>query len=89
LRIVTRAKAPESVEEYLRVRNGLFFLLRAAVCCLVFAGCGNPAGHYPVSGRVLYNGEPASGAVVDISKPLLHAEVLPQSNSLPPFENGG
>jgi hypothetical protein len=192
LRSVTRAKAPGSVEENLRVRNGLFLLLRAAVCCLVFAGCGYSAGYYPVSGRVLYKGEPASGAVVyfhqegrssanqegrpsvvatgtipvgtadsdgnfrlacdgvgdgcppgkyvvlvewrgkadsqvvepkpspvkgkgkaktpeytvnkqmarqgvdrlkgryfDISKPLIHAEVLPQSNSLPPFEIGG
>jgi hypothetical protein len=173
------------------VRNGLFLLLRAAVCCLAFAGCGNTAGYYPVSGRVVYKGEPASGAVVyfhqeggssanqegrpsvapgtipvgiadsdgnfrlacdgvgdgcppgkyavlvewkgkadsqvvepkpaptkrkgkattpeytinkqlarqgvdrlkgryfDISKPLLHAEVLPQSNNLPPFELGG
>jgi hypothetical protein len=165
------------------VRNKPFLLPRAAVCCLAFAGCGNPPGHYTVNGRVLYNGEPASGAVVyfhqegpsattmrtppmgiadddgkfhltcdgvgdgcppgkyavlvewrgkaegpvaepkpvpakgkskaktqeftvnkqmarqgidrlkgryfDISKPLLHAEVLPQSNNLPPFEIGG
>jgi hypothetical protein len=27
-------------------------------------GCGNPAGLFPVSGKVLYKGEPASGAVV-------------------------
>ena len=27
-------------------------------------GCGNSAGLYPVSGKVLYNGEPASGEVV-------------------------
>jgi hypothetical protein len=29
------------------------------------------------------------GRYFDISKPLLHAEVLPQSNTLPPFELGG
>jgi hypothetical protein len=28
------------------------------------SGCGNPAGHFPVSGKVLYKGQPASGAVV-------------------------
>jgi hypothetical protein len=27
-------------------------------------GCGNPAGLVPVSGKVLYRGEPAAGAVV-------------------------
>jgi hypothetical protein len=27
-------------------------------------GCGNPAGLVPVSGKVLYHGEPAAGAVV-------------------------
>jgi hypothetical protein len=164
------------------VRSGLFLLPTVAVCCLAFAGCGNPPGHYPVYGRVLYKGAPAAGAVVyfhqegpsatametlpvgiadddgnfhltrdgigdgcppgkyavllewkgkaedavaepklvpvkgkskaktkafavnkrmaregidrlkgryfDSSKPLLHAEVLPQSNSLPPFEIG-
>jgi hypothetical protein len=136
-------------------------------------GCGNPAGLYSVSGKVLHHGEPAAGAVVyfhqdgpsasalqtipfgiveddgsfyltcdnvgngcppgkyavlvewrdqgdgfstaktkgktnlvkrsrvrsgpdrlkgryfDVSKPLLHAEVLPQSNTLPAFEVGG
>jgi hypothetical protein len=29
------------------------------------------------------------GRYLDISKPLIHAEVLPQSNSLAPFELGG
>jgi hypothetical protein len=60
----TRAKDLKSVEENFRVRNGSFLLSWAAVCCLVFAGCGNPAGHYPVNGQVLYKGEPAPGAVV-------------------------
>jgi hypothetical protein len=182
VRSATRVEVPGSVEENLRVSKGLFLLPTAAVCCLAFAGCGNPPGHYPVYGRVLYKGEPASGAVIyfrpegpsatamdtppvgiadqdgnfhltrdgigdgcppgkyavllewkgkaedavaepkpvpakgkskaktkefavnkqmarqgidrlkgryfDSSKPLLHAEVLPQSNSLPPFEIG-
>jgi hypothetical protein len=154
----------------------VFVLLIAATCVIGVAGCGRPAGLYPVSGKVLYKGEPAAGAVVyfhregpspvpsltipfgiveadgsfyltsdgegdgcrpgkyavliewksrsetpvaqpkpsrvkgkpkatpvnsrstrnsvdrlkgryfEISKPLIHADVLPQSNSLPPFE---
>jgi hypothetical protein len=28
------------------------------------SGCGNPPGLFPVSGKVLYKGEPAAGAVV-------------------------
>ena len=31
---------------------------------LGLAGCGTPAGFFPVSGKVLYKGEPAAGAVV-------------------------
>jgi hypothetical protein len=31
---------------------------------LVAGGCGNPAGLVPISGKVLYHGEPAAGAVV-------------------------
>jgi hypothetical protein len=31
---------------------------------LACAGCGSPAGIYPVSGKVLYKGEPAVGATV-------------------------
>jgi hypothetical protein len=144
---------------------------RVAACALFgLAGCGNSTGLYPVTGKVLVKGQPASGAVVyfhqedsratappavpsalveddgsfsiavdnlgygcppgkyavlvewrdlsgdgvavvgkgksaqrkrskvrsgpdrlkgrylDLKKPLLHAEVLAQSNSLPPFE---
>jgi hypothetical protein len=149
-------------------------MLAAAASPLTQAGCGNASGLYPVSGKVLHKGEPATGAVVyfhdegpassaspaipfgvveddgsfnltcdnqgngcppvkydvlvewrdgtgdgvipvkstgktklvkrsrvrsgpyrlkgryfDITKPLLHVEVLPQSNPLPPFELGG
>ena len=151
-----------------------FIILAAAALPIAPLGCGNPAGLYPVYGKVLVKGEPAAGAVVyfhhegpsapsspaipfgiveddgsfsltcdnqgngcppgkytvlvewrngagnevvpakttgktkpakrsrirtgpdrlggryfDISKPLLHAEVSPQSNTLPPFELGG
>ncbi len=40
-------------------------LIAAATIGLgVISGCGNPAGLVPVSGKVLYRGEPATGAVV-------------------------
>lgn len=150
------------------------WILVSVIPPLVGAGCGNPPGLYSVSGKVLYKGEPAAGAVVyfhyegssaagspaipfgivdddgafyltcgdqgngcppgkyavlvewrdatgdgvvpvkttgktrlvkrgrvrsgpdrlggryfDLSKPLLHTEVLPQSNTLAPFELGG
>jgi hypothetical protein len=38
--------------------------IAAFVCCAATAGCGTPPGFFPVSGKVLYKGEPASGAVV-------------------------
>jgi hypothetical protein len=42
-----------------------FVLTVAAVgLCSGAGGCGNPAGLAPVSGKVLYRGEPAAGAVV-------------------------
>jgi hypothetical protein len=42
----------------------VFVLLIAASGVLGLAGCGHPAGLFPVSGKVLYKGEPAAGAVV-------------------------
>jgi hypothetical protein len=42
----------------------LSIAITAGCCLLGFAGCGNPAGLYPVTGKVLYKGEPAAGAVV-------------------------
>ncbi len=39
--------------------------------------------------RVRSGPDRLNGRYFDISKPLLHAEVLPQSNTLPPFELGG
>ena len=41
-----------------RPRTSLF----AAVVALTFAGCGDSNGLVPVTGRVLYKGQPASGA---------------------------
>jgi hypothetical protein len=35
----------------------------AALCASLW-GCGVPPGHFPVSGKVLYKGVPASGAIV-------------------------
>jgi hypothetical protein len=39
--------------------------------------------------RVRSGPDRMGGRYFDIAKPLLHAEVLPQSNTLPPFELGG
>jgi hypothetical protein len=33
-------------------------------CVCAGSGCGNSAGIYPVTGKVLYRGEPATGATV-------------------------
>jgi hypothetical protein len=56
----------------------VFVLLIAASGALGVAGCGHPAGLFPVSGKVLYKGEPAAGAVV-----YFHREGTP--NSTIPF----
>jgi hypothetical protein len=45
---------------------------------LVVGGCGNPAGLVPVSGKVVYRGEPAAGAVV-----YFHRQAEPGSPSAP------
>jgi hypothetical protein len=39
-------------------------VLAGSACTFPLAGCGNSAGLVPVSGKVLYKGEAASGAVV-------------------------
>jgi hypothetical protein len=39
-------------------------VLAGSACALALAGCGNSAGLVPVSGKVLYKGEAAKGAVV-------------------------
>jgi Protein of unknown function (DUF1559) len=41
-----------------------FLGLAVAAGSMGAAGCGNPPGFYTVSDKVLYKGEPASGAVV-------------------------
>ena len=41
-----------------------FVALAAVTVSVPMSGCGNPAGFFPVSGKVLYKGEPAAGAVV-------------------------
>jgi hypothetical protein len=42
----------------------LLCVVVGAACAFSLTGCGNSAGLYPVSGKVLYKGEPAAGAVV-------------------------
>jgi hypothetical protein len=43
------------------MKKASWCLLAAAIAA---GGCGSPAGLVPVSGKVLYRGEPAAGAVV-------------------------
>src|SRR5262249_41468495 len=50
---------PLSLARRVLVRQTMFVPLLAA--CV---GCGNSSGNYPVSGKVLYRGEPAAGATV-------------------------
>jgi hypothetical protein len=38
--------------------------IAAATVSVALSGCGTPPGYFAVSGKVLYKGEPASGAVV-------------------------
>jgi hypothetical protein len=54
------------------------FVLAVAVAMssAALAGCGNSAGLFPVSGKVLYRGEPAAGAVV-----YFHRQAKPGSAS--------
>jgi hypothetical protein len=53
----------------------------AAVLAAVAPGCGGPTGLVPVSGKVLYRGEPAAGAVV-----YFHRQTEPGSpSSMIPF----
>ena len=41
-----------------------FLPFAVATCALACSSCGNSSGLYPVSGKVLVNGEPAVGATV-------------------------
>ncbi len=45
------------------MRSRLLFAVVMAACLVVSAGCGSN-GLYPVSGKVLHDGEPAVGATV-------------------------
>jgi hypothetical protein len=42
----------------------VFLVVVGTACTFLVAGCGNTAGLFPVSGKVLYKGEAARGAVV-------------------------
>ena len=65
------------------------FAVVGTACAFAIAGCGDGAGLSPVSGKVLYKGEAASGAVVYFQR---HGDVDP-SHKLVPFgivqEDGG
>jgi hypothetical protein len=45
--------------------HGRFLSVAVTAACLAAcAGCGNSSGQYPVSGKVLHDGQPAAGATV-------------------------
>ncbi len=56
----------------------LVLIMAVATSSSTLAGCGNPAGLFPVSGKVLYRGEPAAGAVV-----YFHRKIEPNSSNGP------
>jgi hypothetical protein len=58
------------------MRRRSFLVMAVAMSSTALAGCGNPAGFYPVSGKVTYRGEPAAGAVV-----YFHRQMEPGSKS--------
>jgi hypothetical protein len=60
------------------MKRKLIVLLIAASATIGLAGCGHPAGFVPVSGKVLYKGEPAAGAVV-----YFHWEGPPPAPAIP------
>jgi hypothetical protein len=66
-----------------------FLVLAVAAGSAAAAGCGNAPGFYSVSGKVLYKGEPASGAIVYFHR----ADAPPSGGKGIPFgvanENGG
>jgi hypothetical protein len=53
-----------SNEEISHMLKRLGFVIVGTACAFSVAGCGNSAGLVPVSGKVLYKGEAAKGAVV-------------------------
>jgi len=60
------------------MKKSMWLILASAIGA---GGCGNPAGLVPVSGKVLYRGEPATGAVV-----YFHRQAAPGTDGGPiPF----
>lgn len=57
------------------MKKKMWLILASAIGA---GGCGSPAGLVPVSGKVLYRGEPAAGAVV-----YFHRQAEPGSASSP------
>jgi hypothetical protein len=62
-------------KEGLSMKKASWCVLASAI---VAGGCGSPAGLVPVSGKVLYHGEPAAGAVV-----YFHRQAEPGSANAP------
>jgi hypothetical protein len=59
------------------MKKSMWLVLASAIAA---GGCGSPAGLVPVSGKVLYHGEPAAGAVVYFHR---HAEPGSPSDPIP------
>lgn len=57
------------------MKKSMWILLVSAMAA---GGCGSPAGLVPVSGKVLYHGQPAAGAVV-----YFHRQATPGTESGP------
>ncbi len=58
----------------------MYLAIVGTACLFSLAGCGNSAGVYPVTGKVLYKGEPAAGAVVYFQR---QGDVPPQQQLIP------
>jgi hypothetical protein len=57
-------ESKDSGKEISTMIRPLSIAVAVATVCATGPGCGPPPGNYPVSGKVLYRGEPAAGAVV-------------------------
>ena len=58
----------------------VFLAVVGTACAFAAPGCGNSAGLFPVSGKVLYKGEAARGAVVYFQR---HGGADPSHNLVP------
>jgi hypothetical protein len=77
-----KSEAPRFREHGSTMSSRHLIMLATMGCSVATAGCGNPPGLYPVTGKILHKGEPASGAVV-----YFHPE-SPTSARLPAIPSG-